>query len=71
MKPEEKQASQVIQDITGIANTSAQAIISVIGTDMTRFPTDRHISSWAGLCPGNNESARKRKSGKTRKGIPF
>ena len=68
MKPEEKQASAAIQDITGIGNTSAQAIISVIGTDMERFPTDRHISSWAGLCPGDNESAKKRKSGKTRKG---
>ena len=51
MKPEEKQASQAIQDVTGIGNTSAQAIISVIGTDMDRFPTDKHISSWAGLCP--------------------
>ena len=68
MKPEEKQASAAIQDIPGIGNTSAQAIISVIGTDMERFPTDRHISSWAGLCPGDNESAKKRKSGKTRKG---
>ena len=57
MKPEEKQASQAIQDVTGIGNTSAQAVISVIGTDMGRFPTDRHISSWAGLCPGDNESA--------------
>ena len=35
---------------------------------MSRFPTDAHISSWAGLCPGDNESAGKRKSGKTRKG---
>ncbi len=68
MKPEEKQASQAIQDVTGIGNTSAQAVISVIGTDMGRFPTDGHISSWAGLCPGDNESAKKRKSGKTRKG---
>lgn len=68
MKPEEKQASQAIQDVTGIGNTSAQAIISVIGSDMNRFPTDRHISSWAGLCPGDNERAKKRKSGKTRKG---
>lgn len=68
MKPEEKKASTAIQDITGIGNTSAQAIISVIGTDMERFPTDSHISSWAGLCPGDNESARKRKNGKTRKG---
>ena len=43
MKPEEKEAAQKIQDIPGIGNTSAQAVISVIGTDMTRFPTDRHI----------------------------
>ena len=68
MKPDEKSASKIIQEIPGIGNTSAQAIISVIGTDMSRFPTDAHISSWAGLCPGNNESAGKRKSGKTRKG---
>ena len=68
MKPEEKKASKVIQDITGIGNTSAQAIIAVIGTDMSRFKTDAHISSWAGLCPGDNQSAGKRKSGKTRKG---
>lgn len=54
MKPEEKEASAAIQDVTGIGNTSAQAIISVIGTDMERFPTDAHISSWAGLCPGDN-----------------
>lgn len=68
MKPEEKQAAAVIEDVTGIGHTSAQAIISVIGTDMSRFPTDAHMASWAGLCPGNNESAGKRKSGKTRKG---
>ena len=68
MKPEEKRATSSIEDVTGIGHTSAQAIISVIGTDMSRFPTDAHISSWAGLCPGDNESAGKRKSGKTRKG---
>lgn len=68
MKPKEKQAVEAIKGIPGIANTSAQAIIAVIGTDMSRFPTDAHLSSWAGLCPGNNESAGKRKSGKTRKG---
>ena len=68
MKPDENKASAAIQKITGIGNTSAQAVISVIGTDMERFPTDAHISSWAGLCPGNNESAKKRRSGKTRKG---
>lgn len=68
MKPEEKQAAEAIQEIPGIGKTSAQAIISVIGTDMGRFPTDGHIASWAGLCPGNNESANQRRSGKTRKG---
>ena len=68
MKPDEKQAAEMIREIPGIANTSAQAIISVIGTDMGRFPTDAHISSWAGICPGNNESAKKRRSGKIRKG---
>ena len=68
MKPEEREAAEKIQDVPGIAQTSAQAVIAVIGTDMSRFPTDKHISSWAGLCPGNNESAGKRRSGKTRKG---
>ena len=68
MKDEEKIAAATIQEIPGIGNTSAETVIAVIGTDMSRFPTDGHISSWAGLCPGNNESAKKRKSGKTRKG---
>ena len=68
MKDEEKIAAARIQEITGIGNTSAEVVISVIGTDMSRFPTDAHLASWAGLCPGNNESAKKRKSGKTRKG---
>ena len=68
MKDEEKIAAANIQEIPGIGNTSAEVVISVIGTDMLRFPTDGHISLWAGLCPGNNQSAGKRKSGKTRKG---
>ena len=68
MKPEEHEAAKKIQDVPGIAQTSAQTVIAVIGTDMSRFPTEKHISSWAGLCPGNNESAGKRRSGKTRKG---
>lgn len=68
MRNEEKQAVEAIKPVTGIGDTSAQAIIAVIGTDMGRFPTDGHISSWAGLCPGNHESAGKKHSGKTRKG---
>lgn len=58
MNDEEKKATSAITEIGGIAGASAKAIISVIGTDMSRFPTDAHISSWAGLCPGNNESAK-------------
>ena len=68
MKPQEHQAVEAIKEIPGIADASAKAVISVIGTDMERFPTDKHLASWAGICPGNNESAHKRKSGKTTKG---
>ena len=68
MKPDEKKAVSMLEEIPGIGTKSAQAIISVIGIDMERFPSDAHISKWAGLCPGNNESAGKRKSGKTSKG---
>ncbi len=57
-----------IDDMAGIGRRSAEVIISEIGTDMSRFPSDAHISSWSGLCPGNNESAGKRKNGKTTKG---
>ena len=42
-----------------------------IGTDMSRFPTAGHLASWAGMCPGNHESAGKRQTGKTRKGSPW
>ena len=43
-------------------------IIAETGGDMTAFPTAKHLASWAGMCPGNDESAGKRRSGKTRKG---
>jgi transposase len=43
-------------------------MVAEIGTDMTVFPTARHLASWAGVCPGNNQSAGKRRSGRTRKG---
>jgi transposase len=43
-------------------------IIAETGGDMTAFPTATHLTSWAGMCPGNDQSAGKRRSGKTRKG---
>lgn len=61
-------AAEEIDMLPGIAKTSAQQIIAEIGVDMTRFPSADHLCSWAGICPGNNQSAGKRKSGKTKKG---
>ena len=46
-------------------------MIAEIGVDMGRFATPAHLASWAGVCPGNNESAGKHRSGKTRKGDPW
>lgn len=64
MKPEEMKAKEAIKDIPGIGDINADAIIAVIGTDMSRFPDSAHISSWAGVSPGNNESAKKRRKKK-------
>jgi len=54
--------------IPGIGERTAQVVISEIGVDMSRFPTADHLASWAGLCPGNNESAGKHGNTRTRKG---
>ena len=54
--------------IPGVQRRVAEVLVAEIGTDMGRFPTPAHLASWAGMCPGNNESGGKRKSGKTRKG---
>lgn len=55
-------------EVPGIGEQSAQTLIAEVGTDMDQFPDDKHLASWAGLCPGNNESAGKKKQGKQRKG---
>lgn len=61
---------QVLQTIPGIDKVSAASIIAEIGVDMQRFGSSERFSSWAGMCPGNNESAGKRKSGRITKGAP-
>jgi transposase len=55
----------------GRLETAASAIIAELGTDMTRFASEKHVSSWAGVCPGNKQSGGKRLSGKTTKGNPY
>lgn len=67
MKEYEKNKKK-LKKMPGLGKRSAEIILAEIGQDMTRFPTSGHISSWAGVCPGNNESAGKRRNGKTRKG---
>ena len=57
-----------LDSIPGINRRTAEVIIAEIGVDMSSFPSAAHLASWAALCPGNNESAGKHKSGKTRKG---
>jgi transposase len=65
------EAVRLLQTIPGIGLRVAEVIVSEIGVDMSRFPTDAHLASWAGVCPGNNESAGKRRSGQTTKGSPY
>ncbi len=62
------EAVKLLDTIPGIAERVAETIVAEVGVEMNRFATDRHLASWAGMCPGTNESAGKRKSGKTTKG---
>ena len=61
-------AVTLLVGIPGVSYRTAQVILAEIGTDMSRFPTPEHLASWAGMCPGNNESAGKHRSGHTRYG---
>jgi transposase len=61
-------AVQLVCTMTGFQRRGAQCVIGEIGVDMSRFATARHLASWAGRCPGNDQSAGKRRSGKTRNG---
>jgi len=57
--------------IPGVDRRAAEAVVAEIGPDMSRFPSEGHLASWAGMCPGNDESAGKRRSGRTAKGNPW
>jgi transposase len=61
-------AAQRLAMIPGVGRQAAEVIVAEVGTDMSTFPTAGHLASWAGLCPGNDQSAGKRRSGKTTKG---
>jgi len=64
------EAVRQVKTIPGIAERTAQVVIAEIGVDMARFPTAQHLASWAGLCPGNRESAGKRRPARTPFGSP-
>jgi transposase len=70
VRPEEEAIAR-LDTIPGIGPAVAETLLAEIGVDLTRFPTAKHLASWAGLCPGNHESAGKRRGGATRKGSPW
>lgn len=63
-----QEAKEILMSLPMVKKDSAAVIIAEIGTDMSHFPSEAHLASWAQLCPGNNESAGKKKSAKTLKG---
>lgn len=66
-----RHAAEWLVSIPGVSHVAAHVIVAEIGIDMTRFPTVRHLISWAGLCPRMDESAGKRRSTRVRKGAPW
>jgi transposase len=65
------EAIKLLDQIVGVNETVARIVVAEIGVEMSQFPTDKQLASWAGMCPGNNESAGKRESGKTGKGSRY
>jgi transposase len=61
----------LLMTITGVGKATAEVLSAEIGVDMSAFPTAAHLASWAGVCPGNNESAGKRRSGRTNPASPW
>jgi transposase len=59
-----------LQSTPGVGRRTAEVLLAEVGTDLPRFPTASHLAAWAGLCPGQHESAGQRRSGRTRKGSP-
>jgi len=70
VRPEEDTIAR-LDTIPGVGRAVAEALVAEVGADMGRFPTAKHLASWAGLCPGNHESGGKRRGGATRKGSPW
>lgn len=66
-----REAVELVKTVPGVSETAATVIVSEIGVDMSRFPADGNLVSWAGLCPRNDESAGKRRSTRIRKGDPW
>ncbi len=66
-----EEAIQRLDTIPGVGRRTAEAIMAETGVDMSRFPSAAHLASWARVCPGNHESAGKRKSGRTGEGNPW
>ncbi|HKB38070.1 MAG TPA: IS110 family transposase [Gemmataceae bacterium] len=59
------EAVERLKTIPGVSTRLAEVLVAEVGTDMSRFPTAGHLASWAGMCPGNDQSAGKRRSGRT------
>jgi transposase len=70
LRPFEQQIAW-LDTIPGVNRRTAEVLWAETGGDMGRFASARHLASWAGMCPGNNESAGKRRTGRTRKGSPW